>query len=162
MHETPKLIKFDRQRIIGFSSIMSFADDKTSVLWQKFMPRRHEINDAKNVGLISLQLYPENFMSTGFNIHLLFEKWAAIAVSESAVTPEGMKELTIPEGMYAVFDHHGPAHEFQRTSDYIYKEWLPESDYVLDIRPHFEVLPEGYDPSDNNATEKVYIPLAKS
>ena len=161
MPDTPKLIKLDAQRIIGLSRVMSFADDKTSLLWQSFMPRRREIEHTKNVDFISLQLYPEKFMSSGFNVHLLFEKWAAVAVSENAVPPEGMKELTIPEGMYAIFDHQGPANEFQRTTNYIYNKWLPDSDFILDNRPHYEVLPDGYNPRDDDATEQVFIPIKK-
>ena len=42
----------------------------------------------------------------------------------------------------------------------IFKEIIPASDYELDnSRPHFEILPEGYNPMDESSEEKIYVPL---
>jgi len=42
---------------------------------------------------------------------------------------------------------------------YIFGEWLPKSGYTLDDREHFEILFEGYNPVDSEATEDIYIPV---
>lgn len=42
---------------------------------------------------------------------------------------------------------------------YIFGTWLPASGYVLDDRPHFEVLGPGYRPDDPEAEEDIFIPI---
>jgi AraC family transcriptional regulator len=39
--------------------------------------------------------------------------------------------------------------------------WLPSSDYVLDNRPHFEILGEKYKINDPESEEKIWIPVRK-
>jgi len=41
----------------------------------------------------------------------------------------------------------------------IYTVWLPASDYVLDNRPHFEVLGDKYKNNDPSSEEEVWIPI---
>jgi AraC family transcriptional regulator len=61
--------------------------------------------------------------------------------------------------MYAEFIHVGPASAAPRTFGYIFGAWLPSSEYELDVRPHFEILPEGYDAFAEDAMERVLIPI---
>jgi AraC family transcriptional regulator len=58
-----------------------------------------------------------------------------------------------------VFIHIGQASTFPKTMQYIFGSWLPESEYTLDSREHFEVLPAQYDPRDPDAREDVWIPI---
>ncbi|MEP1984886.1 MAG: GyrI-like domain-containing protein, partial [Maribacter dokdonensis] len=38
-------------------------------------------------------------------------------------------------------------------------EWIPNSEYQLDGRPHFEVLGAKYKNNDPNSEEEVWIPI---
>jgi AraC family transcriptional regulator len=38
-------------------------------------------------------------------------------------------------------------------------EWLPNSAYALDDRPHFEALGEQYKNNDPNSEEEIWIPI---
>jgi AraC family transcriptional regulator len=70
-----------------------------------------------------------------------------------------MEVLELPEGLYAVFTYKGiPANAapFFRS---IFTEWLPASDYVLDNRPHFEILGSLYQHNDPKSEETVWIPV---
>jgi len=42
---------------------------------------------------------------------------------------------------------------------YIYGQWLPNSNYLLDDKPHFEVLGEKYKNNDPNSEEEIWIPI---
>ena len=42
---------------------------------------------------------------------------------------------------------------------YIFAEWLPKSDYLLDNRPHFEVLGEKAKLNDPNSEEEIWVPI---
>ena len=97
-----------------------------------------------------------------FRPNTIFEKWAAIEVSQFDQIPDSMEKFILPEGNYAVFVHKGPVSTFDETAAYIYGSWLPKSNYQLDERPHFEIMGEKYfGPMDPNSEEEVWIPIKK-
>jgi AraC family transcriptional regulator len=70
-----------------------------------------------------------------------------------------METVVLKGGLYAVFQHKGgPATGF-KTFSYIFGTWLPASDYVLDARPHFELLGEKYNGSEPDSEEEIWIPV---
>jgi AraC family transcriptional regulator len=87
-------------------------------------------------------------------------KWAAVKVAGESEIPDGMERLIIPEGKYAVFQHKGPMLKFIENIMHIFNEWLPNSEFELDNRPHFELLPANYHgPMDPNAEEEIWVPI---
>lgn len=151
----PTLNTISAKKLIGMKLIMSFADDKTGQLWQRFMPRRKEIRNNMTTDLISLQIYPPGF---DFSPNTQFEKWAAIEVSDFEHVPDGMESLLLPEGLYAVFHYKGSSMD-TRIFQYIFGEWLPKSGYQLNNRPHFEVLGEKYKNASPDSEEEIWIPV---
>lgn len=135
--------------------VMSFADNKTGQLWQRFMPKRNEIRNNLTTDLISLQIYLPGF---DFSPNTQFEKWAAIEVSDFEHVPDGMESLLLPEGLYAVFHYKGSSMD-TRIFQYIFGEWLPKSGYQLDNRPHFEVLGAKYKNASPDSEEEIWIPV---
>lgn len=156
---TPRIETLTEKKLIGHRMTMSFADNKTRELWSGFMPRRRAIANSIGADLYSLQLYSLGFDFNAFDPETLFEKWAAVEVTDFNTVPEGMETLTIPGGLYAVFLHQGPASMGPRTFQYIFGTWLPDSDYVLDPRPHFEVLGEKYKHEAPDSEEEIWIPV---
>lgn len=146
--------------LVGMSQEMSFAADKTSLLWRSFMPRRKEVESCNPHEFYSLQVFPEGFFDS-FNPNAGFVKWALSETTTESPIPEGMHKFVLPYGLYAVFIHQGPAAAAPKTFNYIFGEWLPQSDFVLDNRPHFEILPEGYNPMAADSVEEVWIPIRK-
>lgn len=135
--------------------VMSFADNKTGQLWQRFMPKRNEIRNNLTTDLISLQIYLPGF---DFSPNTQFEKWAAIEVSDFEHVPDGMESFLLPEGLYAVFHYKGSSMD-TRIFQYIFGEWLPKSGYQLDNRPHFEVLGAKYKNASPDSEEEIWIPV---
>ncbi len=137
---------------------MSLSMNKTSELWQSFMPRRREVKNRSNSDFISMQVYDKNLNGL-FSPNTLFKKWAVVEVSSYADIPDSLESYSLNGGKYVVFIHNGPASEFPKTMQYIFESWLPQSEYELDNREHFEILPEGYSPVDPKAREEVWIPI---
>ncbi len=142
--------------LVGMRMEMSLANNQTFRLWQTFMPRRREILNASSSNLFSLQLYAEP-LRLG-DLHQSFSKWAAIEVSHADSIPEGMDMLHLPSGLYAVFTYKGLSTD-SGIFIYIFSEWLPQSEFVLDHRPHFEILGEKYKNGDPNSEEEIWIPV---
>ena len=137
---------------------MSLTKNKTAVLWSSFMPYLSIIQNKVSNGLFSLQVYDKNYFDE-FNPHKEFLKWALIEVSDFDNVPPSLETFVIPSGQYAVFIHKGDTREFHKTSQYIYGTWLPNSNFILDDRPHFEIIGEKTKNDDPNSKEEVWIPI---
>ena len=80
-------------------------------------------------------------------------------VHGAADCPAGMDLLELPGGLYAIFTHKGPASDAAATYNYIFREWLPVADYMLDQRPHLAVMGEKYKHQDDTSEENIWIPV---
>nr|WP_294936648.1 GyrI-like domain-containing protein [uncultured Flavobacterium sp.] len=136
---------------------MSLSDNKTGELWRSFMPRRKEIQNTIGSDLYSMQIYDPTYF-IDFKPTSEFEKWAAIEVSDFETVPTEMETYSLPGGLYAVFLHKG-SNTDTSTFHYIFTTWLPNSEYILDDRPHFEVLGEKYKNGDPASEEEIWIPI---
>ena len=155
----PRIEHLTQKKLIGLHITMSLINNKTGELWKSFMQRRKEITNNTSNDFISLQVYnPTHFQS--FNPKTEFEKWALIEVSDFNIIPKGMETFILSEGLFAVFEHKGSGADTS-IFQYIYGTWIPNSEYVLDDRPHFEVLGEKYKNNDPNSEEEIWIPIKK-
>lgn len=144
------------KKLIGKRVKMSLSGNKTFALWQSFMPLRKQIKNTLNSDLISMQVYHEP-LKLG-NLNQEFDKWAAVEVADFGDVPTEMETFVLQGGLYAVFDYKG----FNTDNSifiYIFGTWLPNSDYSLDHRPHFEILGEKYKNGDQNSEEEIWIPI---
>lgn len=144
--------------LIGQKMKMSYTENKTFELWSSFMTRRKEVQNSIGNDLYSIQVYPHNFFNP-FIIETVFEKWACVEVESLDNTPDGMEALTIPGGLYAVFIFKGIAADAPAFFRNIFTGWLPNSEYLLDDRPHFEVLSDKYKRDDPASEEEVWLPV---
>ena len=103
----PTIVHLKEKILIGCSCKMNFTENKTSELWQSFMPRLKEIKNKISADLFSLQLYSEDYNFKQFNPTAYFTKWAATEVSAVEDVPTNMETLIIPQGLYAIFLHKG-------------------------------------------------------
>jgi AraC family transcriptional regulator len=155
----PRIETLQAKNLIGISLTMSLSDNKTGEIWKKFMPRRQEITNNLSNDLISMAIYkPRHFID--FKPTNEFEKWAAIEVTDFSNLPAGLETFTLKGGLYAVFDYKGSSSD-KSIFQYIFGTWIPNSDYLLDDRPHFEVLGEKYKNTDPDSEEEICIPIRR-
>jgi len=147
--------------LVGIAAKMSVASDATPSLWQRFMPRKKEIQNAVGEVLYSVQNFSESDGFENFTPETVFEKWAAVEVASKSHVPDEMQLRVLRGGYFAVFDHCGPPSEFPKTLNFIFSQWLPHSKWRLDDREHFEMLLPGWRADDLNAREEVWIPVKK-
>jgi AraC family transcriptional regulator len=157
----PEIKTLSAKKLIGIQLSMSISSNRTVELWRNFMPRRREITNSVAPELYSMQIFKQDFDFRNFDINAEFIKCAAIEVSDHNHIPEGMIAINLEEGLYAVFIHRGPASEGERTFRYIFSEWLPQSGYEIDKRPHFEILGEKYKNDSPDSEEEIWIPISK-
>ncbi len=149
----------DYKNIIGKSLTMSRIKDRTFELWNSFMPNRNQIKNSINTNFLSIQLYNAALDYHNYNLATNYTLWAGVEVTDISTIPPGFESLTIKGGLYAVFLHKGLPSNFKQTMDYIYLEWLPQSKYAIDHRPHFEVLGDKYQNNHPDSEEEVWVPI---
>ena len=146
--------------LVGIRTRMTLAGNTTARLWQSFMPRRNEIKNKTGSDLFSVEIYDETTDINSFNAGTGFEKWAAVEVSSPDEIPAGLETFVLPGGLYAVFTYRGAANDFADTFRYIFGTWLPASIYMLDARPHFEIMGEKYKGNEPDSEEDIWIPIS--
>ena len=157
----PKIKEIEAVKLAGISKETSMANDKTEVLWKRFMSIKVKTLSLANRDLYSVEQYKKAFLKGEFDPQTKFEKWAAVEVDDYADLPEGLEKLELEGGLYAVFRHRGTAQNFAGTAKYIFEDWLPKSEYQLAHRPHFEIMGSDYKgPDDPESLEDIYIPIS--
>ncbi len=157
--QEPKITSSPKRKLIGMFVEMSLSEDKTFELWSKLMPRIKEITNRKNENFYSVQMYDTDFPNS-FTPKTVFQKWACFEVTNFDEVPNGMETLTIPESEYAVFYHKGIAAAFPKLAEYIFKTWVPNSEFEVDNRPHFTLMGKKYFGHENpNSEEDFWVPI---
>jgi AraC family transcriptional regulator len=136
---------------------MSLINNKTGELWKTSIPKLKEITNNITNDFISMQIYGPSYFNE-FNPANEFEKWATIEVSDFDNLPSGIETFNLESGLYAVFEYKGSSLD-NSIYQYIFGTWLPKSKYLLDNRPHFEVLGEKCKNADPNSEEEIWIPI---
>lgn len=155
---TPRIETINEKKLVGKRMTMSYADYRIGELWGSFMPRRREITNNLTNDLISLVVYsPIHFKD--FKPTNNFERWATVEVENFNKVPSEMETFILSSGLYAVFNYKGMSSGASAFFQYIYGEWVPNSDYILDDRAHFEVLGEKYKNNDPSSQEEIWIPI---
>jgi len=151
----PRIVKIGEKKLAGMKMVMSLTENKTFELWRSFMPVRKLILNSFGSDLYSVQIY-DPFYFSDFKPEKKFEKWATTEVTTFENIPENLETFVLPSGLYAVFHHKGMDTEIFNT---IFHEWIPNSEYLLDNRPHFEVLGEKYKNGSPDSEEDIWIPV---
>ena len=157
----PRIENLTEKKVIGKRLRTSLSNNKTFELWHSFMPRRMEIKNRVSADLLSISVYAQSMDFENFNPNAEFDKWAAAEVTDFNSIPDGMEALTLESGLYAVFIHKGAASDGPNTFRYIFGTWLPNSNYVIDTRPHFEILGAKYKNNDPDSEEEIWVPVKK-
>jgi len=154
---TPRIEILNEKKLVGKRLTMSFANYQIAELWKSFNPRRNEITNNLTNDLISMVVYKQTHFAD-FKPTNEFERWAAVEVADFDNLPNEMETFILSSGLYAVFDYKGLSTD-NSIFKYILESWLPSSDYILDDRPHFEVLGDKYKNNDPLSEEEIWVPI---
>ncbi len=145
----------ETKKLVGMRESMSLTENHTYKLFRAFMSRKKEIEKTLNTKILDLKIYPENYF-THFDSSAVFQKWAAVQVSDFENIPDSMETFVLTGGKYAVFNHNG---NNDSIFHFIFSRWLPNSEYKLDNRPHFDVLSEKTKINGPDSEQEIWIPI---
>jgi AraC family transcriptional regulator len=150
----PIIFNFEGAVLCGASEAMSLQTFTPWTLWPRVMPRLAQIRNRSSQDLISLRNF-NGIPVFGPQANPNFTYWGGVEVLEAN---KGFEHLEIPAGTYAVFHYKGLSSD-STIWRYIYSQWLPNSKWELDERPHFERLGSKYKNDDPTSEEDIYIPI---
>lgn len=155
---TIQIVQVSEMFVVGISvNMQRHETHKIKTLWQQFSPRKGEITNLVNGKSIALQnfiLDEKGEPNNNFNM------WACVEVSNLSDVPSDMEGFTIPKGEYIKVLHKGM--DAGKTYQRIMTEWLPNSGYAIDDRPHFQVMGDKYKNGSPDSEEDFYIPVIKT
>ena len=155
---TIQIVQVSEIFVVGISvNMQRHETHKIKTLWQQFSPIKGEITNLVNGKSIAMQ----NFIlgETG-EPNKDFNMWACAEVSNLSDVPSAMKGFIIPKGEYIKVLHKGM--DAGKTYQRIMTEWLPNSGYAIDDRPHFQVMGDKYKNGSPDSEEDFYIPVIKT
>ena len=157
---TPKIITSQAILIVGLKADLTFMTNGpgTAKLAKQFMPKRNQILNRVGTDKFSIQIYNQFDLKT-MSPNTVYQKWVGVAVTSFEAVPEGLETLVIDANKYAVFNFEGSPDGFLEAWQAIHTNWLPNSGYKLDDKPHFEILPEDYHPSNAFVKEEIWVPI---
>ena len=150
----PIIFNFEGAVLCGASEAMSLQTFTPWTLWPRVMPRLAQIRNRSSQDLISLRNF-NGIPVFGPQANPNFTYWGGVEVLEAN---KGFEHLEIPAGTYAVFHYKGLSSD-STIWRYIYSQWLPNSKWELDERPHFERLGSKYKNDYPTSEEDIYIPI---
>ncbi len=156
----PRIEVIDDKKLVGKRIRTTLSENRTVELWQSFMSKRKEITNSVSPDLFSVEIYDSIKAIESFNSETKFEKWAAIEVSDFSHIPYDMETCILKGGHFAVYTYKGDPRSASDTFKYIFGTWLPDSGYMLDNRPHFEIMGEKYKNNDPDSEEEFWIPIS--
>lgn len=154
--QTPRVIHSPKLSLAGLYQPMTLYSDQSIQLWTRFISLYLKESYRLGPNRYNVHIYPADYF-INFDPSKEFIKWAA--AEHRGDIPPTLEELEIPEGLYAVFIHKGPAATVFKTFEYIFQVWLPQSGYIIDHRPHFDVMKPDYEKDSEAAEEELWVPI---
>jgi len=143
--------------VMGLADQFTMENNTIHLLWDDFNRRDKEIPHAVHDAAIGVCYHDD-----AYTPDKSFTYMAGFAVSKVDEVPPGMSVRELPEGEYAVFEHHGALDTLGQTYDMIYREWLPASDYEVDPRDDFELYDDRFDYGKAESIMEIWIPIRKN
>jgi len=142
---------------MGMAKQYQEEDLDIDTLWSAFRPSVSQISNRVGTSAFGIyEEYSESEEGVGFSYI------CSVEVTDFDNVPEGMITRTIPEHLYAAFQHKGPLSMLPETLKYIWGSWLPKSHYEYVEKPDFELYAPSGKADDPEKVLFLYIPVSKA
>ena len=157
---SPEIIFIPPTTFVGIQRNISITENDTVEIFREFMPRRNEVKNRSDKKIIDLRIYNKDYFNA-FNPQNTFTKWACVRVSQAINLPHRMECYSMTGGQYAKFSAPEKASNPSEIFQFIFQEWIPGSHYLLDDRPHFDILSEEKPRGAAPGMQLIHIPIVE-
>lgn len=153
----PKIIEKESFFVLGYQGVFT-SDTVPEIpgLWSRLMKDTDKIKNIVGTHSFGLeQCYNEADQS--------FSYMACYEVSDLSSIPDGMTGLEVTAQKYAVFTIHiaepNLQRDIQRAFDYIWNDWIPNSEYEFAGAPNFEYYDDRFALDTMSGEIDIYMPI---
>ncbi len=155
----PRFVYREAFTVAGMKCRTTMENNLIPQLWDDFMQRSDELaNTIEPDNCYGICYYEEGDDAPG---NKYFSYLASIEVSATQNLPVGMESRLIPAADYAVFEHHGPLDDLQKTYKAIYGDWYPTSEYKKIGDQDFELYDQRFKFGQADSVMEIWIPIEK-
>jgi AraC family transcriptional regulator len=144
--------------VAGLTCQSTMANNIIPQLWDRFNDKRKEFSKRISEHCFGVCYY-EKMENMGPDTP--FTYMAGMLVKSEADAPADWETRTVPACDYAIFEHKGALDTLQRTYDYIFREWLPTSEYEFVNQDDFEIYGERFKYGEPDSIMEIWIPVKK-
>ena len=149
------ITKREPLKVVGMQIRTTLAENRIQDLWSEFIKRMSELDE---VAVPECSLGICTFVDNNQDDDA-FEYMAVRVVKNDSLIPGGMTFRLLPEQEVAVFTHQGSLDNLSETYDYIYNEWLPDSDYEIADADEIEWYDSRFNFGQENSQMDIHIPI---
>jgi len=132
MIEPIEIVHWPGAMLYGVSLKQSGGQDVGASLFSRYAQLRKRLGPRGGKHTFHVSMYPPYFSQKAFKSGAEYTRWAATTLVADGANLEGMEELWLEDGLYAVFGQKGTVLDFVPAYDRMLNEWLPSSGYVWD------------------------------
>ncbi len=155
----PNMVHREAEIVVGIADgFTEGAHDAMGSLWNKFLPRVSEIENAKPGYLLGLcfDSHPEVHLDSGET----FVYMAGAPVQCAQEHPKNMVRFCIPASKYAAFTHKGTLAGLPETLKFIWATWAPaHSGLVKTGAPLLEVYDDRFRADSPDSEFDILVPV---
>ncbi|MEZ7890621.1 MAG: AraC family transcriptional regulator [Candidatus Wallbacteria bacterium] len=156
----PQIVTRGSFKLAGMRCQSELKNNIIPEFFTKFQASSKEIKNQVNENAFYLLCECLCFNSPDSVSETKFVGFMSREVSEINNLPAGITSKTLPAQKYAVFMHTGEAGKLSLTYDYIYKTWLPNSNYELATLEDFEYYDGRFTGiNDPDSKIEIFIPI---
>ncbi len=153
----PEIVELPETTLVGTSFFVhedAYPDD-LSKEWTQFLNELENIENKQE----PFRCYQVQYWSENQEIGGLYFFLGAEVKQLSNINPFFVVKI-IPAGKYLRFIHRGFSNKVGHTYQYIYNQYLPETEFKLKKSFNFELYGEKYkDPFNEESESEIYIPI---
>jgi len=158
-NESPSLIAIKEKTLVGVSYYFDGNLDELELSkeWSGLMAIAGLIkNKIEPAHYFQVQYWNESQPQEGMHFFMGVE-----VNSIKEVSPQFVVKI-IPQGNYLIFTHKGLSKDVGLAYRYIYQEYLPDTDFVLDKPFNFELYGDKYlSPFNKKSESQLFIPVSR-
>lgn len=153
----PKIITKDEYIVCGMETKLTQSQTQNiaiaTTFWKDFNAQLRQANIFQK----------NNWRKYAFTYAKNNEHYYFCAIPDRPDIPDAFKRIHIRKHQFLIFEHHGVMQNLKLTLNYIYKVYLPASNFMPDSSQfnHYEKYTEKFQWNKESSIIYIYVPVTK-
>lgn len=167
LDKQPKIIMLDKKCLVGVTSLVKLEDMgiPEPILWGLFynLDKKLKIMRKETYPCTyELEIWPEKEIGdTSDPAKEKFMFMVCVEVDNLDEIPPGCIGKTLPACEHAVFRYTGKPIHILKAYMYIFREWLPKSEYMMPYNYNYAYYKKCDSPHDSNTEIDICLPVKR-